>query len=370
MNQYNENEVAVVESTPVERGVQLPDEQLSTDMSAREAAAWGQMFELAQKYPRKIGQCVDEAKSIATVSQEAAESCFYALPRDGKLITGPSIRLAEIMQHTFGRIVVRAHVLQVAYRHVTVIGEATDLERLVMASAEVQRRITKSNGQRYNEDMINTTINAAQSIAIRNALFRIIPRPLVQEVERAARKVAVGEAQTHEHRRQIALNKLGKVGIDERRVLHALGRDSVREITADDLLALTRSIEQAIRGDAELSRLFPDPDAPPPESGKAKAAEAQRDLSETPAPANGGAIPGPAATEGKSISEGQLKRLHAIANERGKEIGIKGGDIVTAVLADHQLSSAKDILASDYDGLVAIVQGYSTEAGASEAETE
>lgn len=369
MNQYNpdHHDVAVIETTPVERSVQLPEEQMSTAMTASEAAAWSQMFELAQKYPRKIARCVDEAKSIATISKEAAESCFYALPRGGKLITGPSIRLAEIMQHTFGRLVVRARVVQTSYKTITVVGEAIDLERLVMASAEVTRRITDKHGNRYNDDMIGVTSNAAQSIAIRNAIFRIIPRPLVQEVERAARKVALGEAQTHEHRRQIAIAKLAKAGINERRVLHSLGRDSVMEITADDLLALSRAIEQAIKGEAELSNLFPDPDAPEPGSGKAKAAEAQKDLDAAPpatATNGGGAIPAPA------ISPAQVKRLHAIANERGKELGIQGDGIVTAVLADHGIGSAKDITVADYDGIIGIIQSYSDEAGASAAETE
>lgn len=357
-----------MESTPVERSVQLPTEQLSTDVSAHEAAAWAQMFELSQKFPRKIARCLDEARAIATMDQETAESCFYALRRGGNLITGPSIRLAEIIEHAFGRIVTRARVVQVAYSHVTVVGEAIDLERLVMTSAEVRRRITDKNSHRYNDDMITMTINAAQSIAIRNAIFRLIPRALVAKVERDARQVAIGNAQTHEERRQVALRKLSKAGIDERRVLHSLGREAVIEITPDDLLALTRSIEQAVKGEAQISDLFPDPDAPAPESGKAKAAEAQKDLDAAPAAngasSNGGAVPAPV------ISPAQIKRLHAIASERGKELGIQGDGIVTAVLADHQIGSAKDITVADYDGIVDLIQSYSDESGASAAETE
>ncbi|MFN8826683.1 MAG: hypothetical protein ACK501_17070, partial [Planctomycetota bacterium] len=38
------------------------------------------------------------------------------------------------------------------------------------------RRITGKNGRRYSSDMIGVTGNAACSIALRNAVFRGIPR--------------------------------------------------------------------------------------------------------------------------------------------------------------------------------------------------
>ena len=54
------------------------------------------MIVTAKKYPRDIARIKQKIEQLATLDEETAEMCFYAIPRDGKTIEGPSVRLAEI----------------------------------------------------------------------------------------------------------------------------------------------------------------------------------------------------------------------------------------------------------------------------------
>ena len=58
----------------------------------------------AKAFPRSLKQFQDRAMSMATFSEEIAASCSYALPRGGKSLEGPSVRLAEIIVSSFGNI--------------------------------------------------------------------------------------------------------------------------------------------------------------------------------------------------------------------------------------------------------------------------
>jgi hypothetical protein len=61
-------------------------------------------LDAAHKYPRKRSAFMREAIEISTATKEIAESCMYALPRGGKTIAGPSVRLAEIMASAYGNL--------------------------------------------------------------------------------------------------------------------------------------------------------------------------------------------------------------------------------------------------------------------------
>jgi hypothetical protein len=149
----------------------------------------------AKKYPRSISKFREDARSMALLDRDVAESCFYSLPRKErdpvtgeqkvKLIQGPSIRLGEICASAWGNMKIAGRIIEIGETHVTAQGVAWDMERNVLIAREVRRRITSSKGYRYNEDMINTTANAAISIAIRNAITEVIPsayiKPLYEE---------------------------------------------------------------------------------------------------------------------------------------------------------------------------------------------
>lgn len=253
----------------------------------------------AHQHPRKVARFLNEAITLATMTRPIAEACMYAVPRDGKLITGPSVRLAEICASAYGNLHIGARIVDVEEKEVVAQGIAWDLERNLRATVETRRRITNKQGRRYSDDMITTTGNAAASIALRNAIFRVIPKAYVQQVYDRARLTAVGDAKTLVARRDELLERLTKIGVHPDRVFHRLGKQKP-DISLDDIELLIGLGSAIASGDTEIDEAFP---APPsaaisgaaPEEGrrismKGKAADAPKS---DPAAANKpGAAPG------------------------------------------------------------------------------
>lgn len=134
----------------------------------------------AHQYPRSLTKISRNVLSLVTISAKAAEKCTYALPRGGKPITGPSIRLAEIVASQYGNCRIGARVVHVdrVEKYIEAEGIFHDLETNTATTARVRRRISDRNGKLLNDDMIIVTGNAACSIAKRNAIFGGVPEAL------------------------------------------------------------------------------------------------------------------------------------------------------------------------------------------------
>lgn len=211
----------------------------------------------AKRFPRSITSFKKKAMELATLDEETAQSCFYALPRDGKSIEGPSARLAEIVAGSWGNLRSQANIVDEDDKFITARGVCWDLENNVAISVEVRRRITGKNGRRYNDDMIGTTANAACSIALRNAVFKVVPMAIIKPIYEAAKRVAIGDATTLAARRDKALKHFAAMGVRQDQIFAKLGRAGVEEITLDDLATLL-GLSTAIKdGDTSIDEAFP-----------------------------------------------------------------------------------------------------------------
>ena len=228
----------------------------------------------ARKYPQHAPEMLSKVKqnmmSFATLDTETAEACFYTLPRGGKNIQGPSVRLAEIAVSCYGNMKAGTRIISTVadgpQPHVVIQAVAMDLERNVSVSIEKRRRITKKKfKETVDEDDINLATNAASSIALRDAVFRVIPMALIKPVLEAAKKVAIGDARTLSDRRARSVEAFSKMGVQKDRLLAKLERRSVEDITLEDietLLGLHNAIKE---GDLSLDEAFPAaPHAPSP----------------------------------------------------------------------------------------------------------
>lgn len=169
----------------------------------------------AKAFPRSIKMFLDKAMSIATVNENVAASCNYALPRGGKSLEGPTVRLAEIVCSAYGNIRSGARVISNDGKTITAQGICHDLETNNCVTVEVKRRITGKDGKTFNEDMQTVTGNAACAIAFRNAVFKVIPSAIVNEVYEATKKVARGTAETLVARRTKAVDYFKERGVKE-----------------------------------------------------------------------------------------------------------------------------------------------------------
>lgn len=218
-------------------------------------------LDAAHRWPRHTLGFVEEASALASYSPETAASCTFTLMRKEwdprtrtqieKPIVGPSVRLAEIVAPCWGNLHTGARIIEEGERSVTAQAVAWDLEKNLRVSFEVKRNILTRDGKRFSDDMIRVTSMAAISIAFRNAVFRIVPRALVNAVWDASRAAAVGPERDLPERRAktVAWFTNPKRGIPVERVLQRVGVASIDEMTREHveiLIGLATSIKDNI----------------------------------------------------------------------------------------------------------------------------
>lgn len=218
----------------------------------------------AKRYPRQLTQVKQSMLSFATLDQETAESCFYTLPRGGKNIQGPSVRLAEIALSCYGNIRAGSRVIHAVVDgpnpHVVIQSVCHDLEKNIAVTIEKRRRITKKKSKDFiDEDDINLAANAGAAIAFRDAVFKVVPLALVKPVYEQAKRVAIGDAKTLVDRRARMVETFGKMGVSKEMILNRLEKKSLEEVDLSDMETLI-GLHTAIRdGDTTIDESFPVP---------------------------------------------------------------------------------------------------------------
>lgn len=240
----------------VEEGVTLTVVDGGTAMEAIDRAALDVQIMTAKRFPRDITKCKRDALTLATLDEETAGSMFYALKRGNKTIDGPSARLAEVVAYSWQNLRAESDIIAIDEQHVTAMGMCFDLERNVAVRVRVKRRITGSDGRRYNEDMIVVTGNAAAAIALRNAVFKIVPFALIKPIYQAARKTAIGEAASHAQLVQNWIEYFGKMSVKEEQICAFLGVHGIEAITQDHLYTLA-GLKTALKdGETTIEEAF------------------------------------------------------------------------------------------------------------------
>lgn len=189
----------------------------------------------AKSYPRVVKKCIEEAKAMATLDKDIADSCIFALPVGGNVLKGPSVRLAEIMAYAWGNIQCATRIVEKDANAVVVEAVAWDLEKNVKITVPVRRQIQKSRSGQASDFMINNAVNAAISIALRNAIFRVVPKNIVNMIYEEAKKVAIGDITSLSETRDKALIWFNRAGIQTAKILNYLAINSIDEITQEHI---------------------------------------------------------------------------------------------------------------------------------------
>lgn len=229
-------------------------------VDAIERANIDSQISTAKQYPRDIRRSIDNSIVIATMNEETAQSCGYALPRGEKIITGPSVHLAKIMVSNWGNIRTEAKVVQITDKHVISRGTCWDLETNVASAFEVRRNIIDSKGRRFSEDMITVTCNAANSIAYRNSVFAVIPQAITNRVYEAAQRLITGDLSDADKilkKRTLIINSFkNDYAITEEEVLKLCGRQTVNQININEISTLIGILQSFKDGDTSVDYLM------------------------------------------------------------------------------------------------------------------
>ncbi len=216
----------------------------------------------AKAFPRNIKRAIDNAIAIVSMDVETAKTCTYAVPRGGKAITGPSVHLAKILAQVWGNMRIDARVVAIDDRQITSESVCFDLENNLAIKTQVKRSIMTRSG-RMNDDMITVTGNAANSIALRNAILSVIPRAIVDKVYLTATQTITGDLSDKTKlvakRKQVFDGFKDTYGLTEKEVLIPIGKAAIDHVTGDDLVVLI-GIAQSIKdGDTTVEFVFKAP---------------------------------------------------------------------------------------------------------------
>ena len=229
-------------------------------VDAIERANIDSQISTAKQYPRDIRRSIDNSIVIATMNEETAQSCGYALPRGEKIITGPSVHLAKIMVSNWGNIRTEAKVVQITDKHVISRGTCWDLETNVASAFEVRRNIIDSKGRRFSDDMITVTGNAANSIAYRNSVFAVIPQAITNRVYEAAQRLITGDLSDADKilkKRTLIINSFkNEYAITEEEVLKLCVRQNVNQINMNEISTLIGILQSLKDGDTSVDYLM------------------------------------------------------------------------------------------------------------------
>lgn len=207
-----------------------------------------QQIATARALPRDIKLAMRNINMLATLDEQTAKECIYALPRGGQPIKGPSIRLAEIIFQNWGNCRAGARVVHVDRneKFVEAEGQFHDLQTNALRVARTRRPIQDKMGRLFNDDMINVTSNAAQAIAMRNAILAGVPRGVWRQAYEAVEQILAGDVKTLNQRRAGAIKAFATWGITPDQLLEKLGRKAIDEIGNDDVVTLV-GLHSAIR---------------------------------------------------------------------------------------------------------------------------
>lgn len=253
-----------------EMEVLSPNDELSMTpitgvaMDAATRSEINMQVEFARQNPRSITAVLKELEELITLNQAIAEESFYTLKRKDKegnvkLIQGPSIRFAEVLCYCWGHVRWQKQIADVDAEWVTGEGVFMDLQRNILGRVRTKRRITDKNNRRYNADMIQTTGNAASSVAYRNAVTGSVPQALWKDILEKAKVVAIGGTASIGEKRTKALEYGAKIGVSPESIFETLGVQGINDIGVDELIALRGLFNSLKDGETTIEEAFGDP---------------------------------------------------------------------------------------------------------------
>ncbi len=321
-------------------------------MDAMMRAEIDMQISTAHAYPRSLTKVARNVTELVTMSKETAGSCIYSLPRGGKAIVGPSIRLAEILFSQWGNCTGGSRTVEVnrVEGYIEAEGIFHDLETNSKTVKRVRRSIKNRNGGTYTDDMIIVTANAAGSIAFRNATLAGVPRSIWGEAYAMAEHTIKGDVKTLPERRDAGMKAMAAFGLSSEDVCKILGVEGLRDIGIDELVVIGGYHNALKDGEVEAEKLLRDADEriaaeekpAKPKSAKpkpAKKAEVEAEVVEDEEPLSEG------PEEGTKSKNRQITYSVGESKEHQITYSHVTGDITDGAPIDATLEFHKDALA-------------------------
>lgn len=241
-------------AAPASQGTQIEQSRAIAEVQA--------MVVIAQQSPRDIGRAV--AGMETSCRQRAlAERAFFAFPRAGGQVTGPSIHLARELARVWGNITygvtelsrddIKGESEMLAY--------AWDVEtntRSAHIFISPHARDTKRGRQRLNDLRDIYESNANQGARrVREAIFAVLPGWFTEEAQTLCHAtLKAGDGQPLANRVASAIDRYADLGISAGLLEGKVGRGAA-DWTEGDVARLGVLFASLERGEVSISESFP-----------------------------------------------------------------------------------------------------------------
>ncbi len=206
---------------------------------------------MAQRAPRNENQsysAIMEACKRPTLADQA----IYAYPRGGKMVTGPSIRLAEVLAQKYGNMHIEISIVSQNSEKTEALATAIDMQSNYVVSQGFtvpHQRTTKKGVQRLTDERdIREMVQNIGSRILRGCILRVIPGDITESaLAQCQRTQASDETPIKEQIRKMvtAFDEIGiKVEHLEKRLLHNLDATIPAEIVG--LKSIYKSIKDGM----------------------------------------------------------------------------------------------------------------------------
>ena len=245
-----------------------PGEGMLTVESARAVQEVYMMMLAARNFPRDRVRAID-AMLVECMEVDLAKDATYLYKRGGQDITGPSIRLAEVLAQKWGNIEFGFREVSRTQGSSSMMSFALDLETnsRVTRTIEVPHiRISHDKqGNMVRTDLDNprdikeATANQAQR-GVRECILGLIPRYIVDKALAQCRKTLHDNVEVTTETIQKIIEEYAKIGVTAQQLEGFIGRH-MDAITPSQYLKLRDIYRSIMEGVAEVEQWF----APAPE---------------------------------------------------------------------------------------------------------
>lgn len=212
----------------------------------------------AKRYPRDIAQSIKTCRELALRNAAVAATCNYAVPRAGRKLVGPSVHFARIVAYAWGNSTAVSRVVGADRANVHLQGVFHDLQSNVRIGIEMDWPVQPPKEDRPERwaDQINLAKRAGAAVALRSAIFNVIPQVLFIDIAEEAKKVAVGEGKTFIESRNNAITALKAIGVTQEMIYRALNVGGLESISTDDLIWLHAAMTSIREGTMTVAEVF------------------------------------------------------------------------------------------------------------------
>lgn len=219
----------------------------------------------AKKYPRDIATCIKTCKQLALRTKAIAATCNYAVPRGGKKLVGPSVHFARLVAYSWGNSTALSRVIGCDRSDAHLQGVFHDLESNTRIGFEMDWPVQAPHTdtpERW-KDQMNLAKRGGAAVALRTAIFNVIPLVLFQDIAEEAKHVVAGEGKTFAESRSNAIAACKTLGITQEQIYRALEVGGLESITTDDLIYLHGLLQSITEGRVTAIDVFGRPEETP-----------------------------------------------------------------------------------------------------------